>query len=198
MPTKYAVRLSEGERARLRTLIGRGIAPARQLTRARILLKANQGDGGPGWADAAIAAALEVHPATVRRVRQTYVEVGLDTALVRKTPDRVYPHRLDGAGEAHRLALACSAPPEGQTRWTLRLLATELVRLEMVETVSYETVRRTVKQTTSSRICRSNGVSHRTPTPSSSGTWKTSWMGTRVRMTRVVPKCVWMKPVDKC
>ena len=80
------------------------------------------------------------------------MEAGLDAALERKLPDRVSERRLDGAGEAHLLALACGAPPEGQARWTLRLLATELVRLEIVETVSYETVRRTLKQTTASRI----------------------------------------------
>src|SRR5215212_5715129 len=122
--TKYAVSLTEAERARLRTLIGRGEAPARMLTRARILLKANQGDGGAGWSDTAIAGALE-----------------------RKHPDRVYARTLDGVGEAHLVALACSAPPTGRERWTLRLLADELVRLEIVETVSHETVRRTLQQT---------------------------------------------------
>ena len=128
MRMKYAVKLMEAERARLRTLVGSGTAPARQLTRARILLKANHGEGGPGWTDASIAAALE-----------------------RKLPERTYERRLDGAGEARLIALACSAPPAGRARWTLRLLADELVRLEIVETVSYETVRRTLKQTGSSR-----------------------------------------------
>ena len=149
--TKYAVSLTEAERAQLRTLIGAGIAPARTLTRARILLKANQGEGGPGWSDGAIAGALEVHPATVARVRRQCVEAGLETALARKRPDRVYPRVLDGAAEAHLVALACSAPPAGRERWTLRLLADDLIRLEVVETVSYETVRRTLKQTLSNR-----------------------------------------------
>jgi hypothetical protein len=89
MNTKYAVKLSEAERARLRMVIGHGTAPARQLTRARILLKANQGEGGPGWADVAIAGAVDVHPATVARVRREYVTAGLDAALERKPPDRV-------------------------------------------------------------------------------------------------------------
>ena len=151
MNTKYAVKLSETERGRLRTLIGQGTAPARQLTHARILLKANQGEGGPGWTDAAIAGAVEVHPATVARVRREYVTAGLEAALERKPPDRVYPRRLDGAREAHLVALACSPAPAGRERWTLRLLATELVRLAVVETISYETVRRTFKQTPSSR-----------------------------------------------
>ncbi len=149
--TKYAVDLTEAERARLRTLLGSGTVPARMLTHARVLLKANQGEGGPAWTDSTIAAALEVHPATVGRVRRTYVEGGLDAALTRKSPDRVYVRRLDGEQEARLVAMACSVPPEGRTRWTLRLLADELVRLEVVEAVSHETVRRTLKQTSSSR-----------------------------------------------
>jgi hypothetical protein len=151
MNTKYAVKLSETERAQLRTLIGQGTAPARQLTRARILLKANQGEGGPGWADAAIAGAVEVHPATVARVRREYVTRGLPATLERLPPDRVYPRKADGALEAQLIAVACGTPPVGQARWTLRLLATELVRLEVVDTISYETVRRVLKQTGSSR-----------------------------------------------
>jgi len=149
--TKYAVFLTEADRARLRTLVGSGAAPARTLTHARILLKANQGEGGPAWSDAAIAAAVEVHPATVARVRRSCVEGGLDAALERKSPDRTYPRVLDGAAEAHLVALACGAPPAGRERWTLRLLADALVRLEVVEAVSHEAVRRTVKQTNSSR-----------------------------------------------
>lgn len=145
--TKYAVELTEAERARLRTLIGRGEAPARMLTRARILLKANQGEGGPGWSDVAIGGALEVHPTTVSRVRRQCVEAGLEAALERKRPDRVYPRVLDGAAEAHLVAVACTKPPTGRERWTLRLLADELVRLEVVEAVSHETVRRTLQQT---------------------------------------------------
>jgi hypothetical protein len=149
--TKYAVMLAEAERARLRTLVGGGVAPARTLTHARILLKADQGEGGAAWADAAIAGALEVHPATVGRVRRAYVEDGLEAALARKSPDRVYARALDGAAEARLVALACGDPPAGRERWTLRLLADELVRLEVVEAVSHETVRRTLKQTRSSR-----------------------------------------------
>lgn len=149
--TKYAVRLTTEERADLRTRIGQGAAPARLLTHARILLKADQGEGGPGWTDAAIAGAVEVHPTTVGRVRRTYVEHGLEAALHRKAPARVYVRRLDGAAEARLVALACSDPPAGRARWTLRLLADELVRLEVVETVSHETIRRTFEQTTSNR-----------------------------------------------
>ena len=149
--TKYTVRLTEPERARLRALVGSGAAPARLLTRARVPLKANQGEGGPGWTDAAIAGALEVHPATVARVRRLFVEEGLEAALARKRPDRVYERALDGAAEARLVAVACSAPPAGRERWSVRLLADGLVRLEVVAAVSHETVRRTLKQTTSSR-----------------------------------------------
>lgn len=149
--TKYAVSLTEAERARLRTLIGCGEGPARMLGHARILLKADQGEGGAAWTDAAIAGAVEVHPTTVARVRRTYVETGLAAALARKAPDRVYPRVLDGAAEAHLIAVACTTPPTGRERWTLRLLADALIRLEVVETVSYETVRRTLQQTNSSR-----------------------------------------------
>jgi len=143
--------LSEVERARLHTMIGRGVAPASALTHARILLKANQGEAGPSWTDAAIAVALEVNPATVARIRQQYVMAGLEVALHRKPPARQYRRRLDGQQEARLVALACSAPPQGRKRWTLRLLADRLVELEVVETVSYETVRQALKQTGSSR-----------------------------------------------
>jgi hypothetical protein len=145
------VELTEAERARLRTLVGSGTAPARTLTRARILLKANQGEGGPGWTDAAIAGALEAHPTTVARVRRQCVEAGLEAALARKRPDRVYERVLDGAAEAHLVAVTCSAPPAGRERWTPRLLADALVRLEVVPAVSYETVRRTLAHTSANR-----------------------------------------------
>ena len=151
MRKQHVVVLSELERARLRTLIGQGSAPARALTHARILLKANQGEAGPGWSDRAIAAALEVHHTTVARVRQQYAAAGLEAAVNRKAPEREYRRKLDGEQEARLVALACSAPPEGRKRWTLRLLAEQLVQLEVVDAVSYETVRQTLKQTTSSR-----------------------------------------------
>ena len=149
--TKYAVILTESERAGLRTLVGHGTSPAPLLTRARVLLKADQGEGGAAWADAAIAGALDIHPTTVARIRRQFVEEGLTAALERKRPDRVYARALDGAAEAHLVAVACGIPPAGRTRWTLRLLADELVRLEVVAAVSHETVRRTLKQTISSR-----------------------------------------------
>ncbi len=147
MRKRYVVGLSEQERALLRTLIGQGTASARALTHARILLKANQGEAGPGWTDQMIAGALEVHPTTVARVRQVYVTAGLGAAVYRKLPEREYRRTLDGEQEARLVALACSAPPEGRTRWTLRLLADRLVELQVVDTISYETVRQALKQT---------------------------------------------------
>jgi transposase len=151
MRKQHIVVLSEPERARLHTLIGQGVAPARALTHARILLKANQGEAGPGWTDRAIATALEVHHTTVARVRQQYAAGGLDAAVDRKAPDRAYRRKLDGEQEAHLVALACSAPPDGRKRWTLRLLAQRLVQLEVVDEISYETVRQALQQTASSR-----------------------------------------------
>jgi len=147
----YRVFLTEEQRAELRGLVGSGVAPARMLTRARILLKADHGEGGPGWSDAAIAGALDVNLSTVLRVRRQFAADGLAATLARKRPDRVYERRLDGVAEARLVALVCSAPPEDQERWTLRLLADELVRLEVVPAVSHETVRQTLKKTTSSR-----------------------------------------------
>ena len=151
MAYPYRVALTEEQRAELRTMVGSGVAPARTLTRARVLLKADHGEGGPGWSDAAVAGALDVHPSTVQRIRRRFVAEGLAAALERKRPDRVYARRLDGRQEAHLVALACSAPPDGHARWSLRLLADELVRLEVVEAVSHEAVRRTLKKTRSSR-----------------------------------------------
>lgn len=150
MAYPYRVVLDEAQRAELRTLVGSGVAPARMLARARVLLKADHGEGGPGWSDAAIAGALDLHPATVQRIRRQFVAEGLAATLERKRPDRVYERRFDGRQEARLVALACGAPPDGHARWSLRLLADELVRLEVVENVSHETVRRALKKTTSS------------------------------------------------
>jgi hypothetical protein len=150
MRKQYVVRLPEAERASLLTLIGRGVAPARAQTHARILLKANRGEAGPEWTDGAISTALEVDPTTVARVRKLYVTEGLEVALHRKAPDRVYRRKLDGEQEARLVAVTWSEPPTGHKRWSLRLLADTLVELEVVDTVSYETVRQTLKQTGSS------------------------------------------------
>ena len=151
MTKKDVVTLTEAERGRLHTLLGSGTAPARLLTHARILLKANQGEAGPGWTDAAISTALEVHPATVARVRQQCATEGVDVALTHKAPNREYRRKLDGEQEAHLIALAGGSPPAGRQRWTLRLLAERFVALEQGEAVSHETVRQVFKQTIANR-----------------------------------------------
>ncbi len=152
MKKKYPVILTEAQREQLKSLIAAGTAPARKLTHARILLKADQSPEGPGWVDDKVAEAVEVSQPTVARVRKQYFEEGLEAALNRRPPNREYQRKLDGEQEARLLALACSEPPEGQARWSLRLLADKLVELEIVEEeVSYQTVRRILKKASSSR-----------------------------------------------
>jgi transposase len=149
---KYKVTLTDEERNSLQALIAAGKAAAKKLTHARILLKADAAPGGPGWTDARIADALDVNVTTVERLRERFVEQGLDAALVRKQQERPSRARtFDGQAEAHLIALACSEPPDGRVRWTLRLLADKLVELAIVDTVSTETVRRLLKKTNSSR-----------------------------------------------
>jgi transposase len=148
---KYKVTLTTEERNSLQALIGAKKTAAQKALHARILLKADAGPEGPAWTDARIAEALEVDVSTVGRLRQRFVEQGPDAALGRKKQDRPSrPRTLDGKAEARLVALACSQPPAGRARWTLRLLADKLVELEVVETVSTETVRRTLKKTNSS------------------------------------------------
>lgn len=147
MTHPYRVVLTDAQRAELRTQLGSGSGPARQLTRARILLKADHAEAGPGWRDMMIAGAFDVHRTTVERVRKQFVQEGLTATLAHAQPDRIYPHLIDGDLEAQVIATACSTPPAGQARWSLRLLADELVRLEVVETISHETVRQTLKKT---------------------------------------------------
>lgn len=151
MHKHYVVALSTDERMHLEALIAAGTAPARKLTHARILLKADAAPDGPGWVDDRIAEAVEVSQPTVARVRRQYVEQGLEAALNRRGPRREYRRKLDGQQEARLVAVACGQPPEGQARWTLRLLADKLVELEVVDEVSYQTVRRVLKKTRSSR-----------------------------------------------
>lgn len=152
MPKKtFQVQLSLTERIRLQALVTNGSATAHSHIHARILLKADAGPDGPAWTDAMISSALDVGLSTVARVRQTAVQEGLEVALQRRLPKRVYHRTLDGVAEAHLLALTCSTPPEGAGRWSLRLLAERMVELDYVETVSHETIRQTLKKTNSSR-----------------------------------------------
>jgi len=152
MHKHYPVILTAPERDQLKRMLAAGTESARKLTHARILLKADQGPDGPGWVDQAIAEAVEVSQPTISRVRKQYVEQGLEAALNRRPPTRMYVRKLDGVQEAKLIALACAKPPTGQARWSLRLLADKLVELEIVEdALSYQTVRRILKKTRSSR-----------------------------------------------
>jgi transposase len=148
MPAKrYVVTLTADERRQLEALTRAGKRSARTVTRARVLLLADQGDGGPGWEDRRVAEALGCGHRTVERVRERFVTDGLDAAITHKPQDK--PSRtpvLDGKAEAKLVALACAATPDGRKAWTLRMLADKLVELEVVESVSHETVRRVLKK----------------------------------------------------
>lgn len=145
MNKKYIVRLNPEERQQLNALISKGQAAAYKIKHAHILLKADT--DGPCWNDEAIAEAFSCHIRTVEGIRKRFVLEGLEAALGRKkqaSPSR--KRLLDGAGEARLIALSCSSPPDGYSRWSLSLLADKLVELNMVDTISYQTVRRTLKK----------------------------------------------------
>jgi len=152
----FVVKLTKAEREALQAVTrrgGRGAAVPHAVQRAHILLKADQSKTGPAWTDARICEAFGVSRATVERVRKRYLVEGRDdvmATLVRKRPPP-RARKLDGRAEAHLIATACGAPPDGHKRWTLRLLAGRLVELEEVDTVSHETVRKILKKTRSSR-----------------------------------------------
>jgi transposase len=144
---KFVIRLTSDQRSQLEQMIAAGRHAAAALVHARILLKADAGPTGPAWADDAIAEALECSPSTVARVRKRFAQGGPDAAVHRKQPTGRQYRKLDGAQEARLVALACSAPPGGKARWTLKMLADRLVEMEVVDAVSDETVRRTLKKT---------------------------------------------------
>ena len=161
---KYIVSLSVDERERLNALIQKGKAPARQLLKARILLKADASEAGEAWSDGRIADALDTSIDTIARTRQQLVEDGLDAALTRKhSPNSARKRVFDGAAEAKLIAVACSEPPKGRSRWTLKLLESAVVELNIVERASDNTIGRTLKKTRSSRTSRSNGSSRQRP-----------------------------------
>ena len=152
---KYVVRLTDVEREHLERLVRKGKAHARKLLYARILLKADASKDG--WTDERIAEALEVSTATVARERRRFCEEGLEVALMPKKQGRPRRRVLDGRAEAHLVALSCSDPPDGRKRWSMRLLADRMVELGYVESVSYETVRPTLKKTVSSHTSSASG-----------------------------------------
>jgi poly-gamma-glutamate capsule biosynthesis protein CapA/YwtB (metallophosphatase superfamily) len=165
---RYIAKLSAEERNRLDVLIQKGKAAARQVLKARILLKADASTAGEAWSDSRIAAALDTSIDTISRTRQQLVEEGLDAALIRKhSPNSARRRIFDGAAEAKLIALACSPPPKGRKRWTLTLLETAVVKLNIVERASDNTIGRTLKKTRSSRISRSSGSFRPRPTPPS-------------------------------
>lgn len=159
MRKTYIVELTADQRAHLEQLTRSGVAPARKITRAHVLLKADVGHHAPGQRliDKEIAQALDCSATTVQRIRRQFCREGLEAALNRAPTTRSYQRALDGRAEAHLVALACSQAPEGRSRWTIRLLADKMVELGHVETLSRETVRRTLKKTNSSLTARSIG-----------------------------------------
>jgi transposase len=161
---KYVVRLSDAEREQLATLIRNGSNPAQRL-KARILLKADVLEAGEGWSDNQIIEALTTSASMVYRVRKQLVEEGLEAVLSRKPRAApAVPRIFDGEKEAKLIALACSEPPTGRARWTLRLLENKVVELNIVDRASDSTIGRTLKKTSLSPISNSNGSFHRRPT----------------------------------
>lgn len=148
MGKRFRVTLEKEERQSLNQLLSKGKADVRRLKHSQILLMADESQGGRRWSVSRIAEAVDCGTATVERVRRRFVEEGLELALSPyRTPRREYRPKLDGEQEARLITLACSQPPEGRARWTLRLLADSLVELELVDSISHETVRQTLKKT---------------------------------------------------
>ena len=155
---RYVVRLSADEREQLDALIRKGKSPAQRLMKARILLKADVSDGGEGWSDSRIVEAMETSPSMVYRVRKQLVEEGFEAVLSRRQRAMPAVARIfDGEREAKLIALACSKPPAGRARWTLRLLEEKVVELAIVDRASDSTIGRALKKTFSSRIAASSG-----------------------------------------
>lgn len=149
--SKYVVRLTGEEREQLEKLVKTGKVAAAKRCRAQVLLKADAGPQGSGPTDQEVSEALDVSVGLVHSARQSYVEEGLTAAIERKPKCRHRSRKLDGAQEAQLVALTCSPPPAGHARWTLRLLASKLVELEIVDSISKDAVRGVLKKTSSSR-----------------------------------------------
>lgn len=147
MEKKYIVELSAEERQQLEDLVRKGKAAARKIQHAQILLKADQGQAGPAWSDKQIAEAFGLGERTVERIRERLVENGLEDALVRRQTQYGSRRKLDGAAEAQMIKMACSQPPQGHARWSVRLLADKMVELEVVDSIGRETVRQALKKT---------------------------------------------------
>jgi predicted hydrolase (HD superfamily) len=187
MAIRYAVDLTDTERAALREIISKNKAKRSTIIHAYILLKA---DRTCGWTNADIAAAYEVSTKKVEQLKKRFVEEGFEAALYRKSVTNAHRRKITGDEEAHVIALYCSQAPEGHERWTLRMLADKMVELDIVDAVSHETVRRTVKKMHLNLGKRKNGVSHQSKMRPSSVKWKKSEISIKSRIILSVPKCV--------
>src|ERR1700688_4294506 len=192
---KYVVRLSGEERERLQPLIRKGKSPARRVLKAPILLKADVSEAGKGWSDNRIIEALETSPSMVYRARKQLVEEGFEAVLSRKPRAMPAVARIfDGEKEAKLISLACSQPPKGRARWTLRLLENKVVELGIVDRASDSTIGRALKKTFSSRIAIRNGSSIRRPPAHSDRRWKTCRPCTRAHAIPIARWFVWTSP----
>jgi transposase len=183
---KYVVRLSCAERESVEQLVARGRVAKATRQRAQVLLRADEGEAGPGASDEQIAELVGVSLSTVHRTRQRLVEEGLEATLHRQPAVNRQYRKLDGAQEAQLVVLACSAPPTGRVRWTMQMLADRLVELEVVDSIGQETVRTTLKKMLFNLGARSNGCCHPPKTPTLSVRWKTSWKSTNAPTIRGV------------
>lgn len=174
MGQKYRVTLSADEREILFTLINKGKASKEKTNRARILLKADSGEEGEHWKDDQIARALYVSRSTVNRTRRSLVEEGLEKTLTRKSLSNPRRRILQGEEEAYLVALTCGEPPAGQSRWTLRLLAEKMVKLEYIDTVSHETIRTALKKMNLNLGNEKSGASPQKQMQNSCAKWKKS------------------------
>src|SRR5215467_10224011 len=188
MAIRYAVDLRDSERAALREIISKNKAKRSTIINAYILLKA---DRTCGWTNADIAAAYEVSTKKVEQLKKRFVEEGFDAALYRKPVTNAHRRKITGDEEAHLIALCCSQAPEGQERWTLRMLADKMVELDIVDAVSHETIRRTLKKVHLNPGKRKNGAFHQSTMRPLSVKWKKSWISIKPLMILSVPKCVW-------
>jgi transposase len=187
---KYVVRLSNEERGQLENLVARGRVAKATRQRAQVLLRADQGQEGHCAVDAAIADLVSVSLSTVHRVRQQFVEEGLEASLYRKPATNRQYRKLDGVQEAHLVALACSSPPAGRVCWTMQLLADKLVELEIIESIGRDAVRTTLKKMFFNPGARSNGCCRRSKTPILSARWKTYSKSTNGPTIRSGRSCV--------
>jgi transposase len=172
MSKKYIVTLADEERQILEQLTKKGKSPIYKVNHARILLLADTRREDGGWTDQAISKALDISIPTIERVRRQLVEQGIEAVLSRQTTKTTKSHKLDGEQEAHLIAIACSQAPVGFARWTLRLLAKRMVELEIVESISHETVRQTLKKTNLNLGSRNHGLFRPKLQPNLSTIWK--------------------------